>query len=248
LEPTDGLRIVLAEGQSLFRDAVRSALEAHTDIHVVAEAGDGMTAVAEAERTAPQLVLLDVNLPNRDGIGATRLVKDRIPGCKVLVLAHGEDDLTLLRAVEAGADGFVSKTGPLAELIDAVRAVHRGETVIPRRMLGPLLSRLLHRGREQEEALRLVSQLTRREREVLDLLACGSNNDRIAQALVISPQTARTHVQNLLAKLGVHSRLEAAAFVVRSGIQDELGGQGGVGRVARNGQRAGSREMSPWPG
>jgi two-component system NarL family response regulator len=218
----------LAEGQSLFRDAVMSALDRQDDFHVVAVAGDGMAAVSEAERTRPDVVLLDVNLPNRDGIGAARLVKDQVPGCRVLVLASGEDDAVLLRAVEAGADGYVTKTGPLADLVDAVRSIHRGETVVPRRMLGPLLSRLLSRGREQEAALRVVSQLTRREREVLALLARGGNNDRIAQVLVISPQTARTHVQNVLSKLGVHSRLEAAAFVARSGIEREL-------RVARDG-------------
>ena len=241
MEPSPTVRIVLAEGQSLFRDAVRSVLESQPDLQVVAVAGDGMTAVAEAERTAPHLVLLDVNLPNRDGIGATRLVKDRLPGCRVLVLAHGEDDGVLLRAVEAGADGYLTKTSPLSDLIDAVRAVHRGETVIPRRMLGPLLSRLLTRGREQEDALRVVSQLTRREREVLGLLAKGGNNDRIAQALVISPQTARTHVQNVLTKLGVHSRLEAAAFVVRSGIEDDLVPDGNGQQARRDGHRMGQR-------
>ena len=238
MESNQKVRIVLAEGQSLFRDAVKSALESRDDFNVVAVAGDGMAAVAEAERTRPHLVVLDVNLPNRDGIGAARMVKDRVPGCRILILAHGEDDALLLRAVEAGADGYLTKTSALTELIDAVRAVHRGETVIPRRMLGPLLSRLLTRGREQEDALRVVAQLTRREREVLGLLAQGGNNDRIAQALVISPQTARTHVQNVLSKLGVHSRLEAAAFVSRSGIEHELLSDGNGHTAQREGQRA----------
>jgi len=107
----------------------------------------------------------------------------------------------------------LTKESPLSELIYASRAIDRGETVVPPRMLGPLLTRLIHRRSERDDAMRRVSLLTRREREVLALLAEGADNGGIAAALVISPETARTHIQNVLNKLGVHSRLEAAAFV-----------------------------------
>jgi two-component system, NarL family, nitrate/nitrite response regulator NarL len=110
----------------------------------------------------------------------------------------------------------------MTQLIEAVRAVGRGETMIPSRMLGSLISSLVRRRRGRDRAGRIAGSLTRREREVLFLLADGADNDGIAQALVISPQTVRTHIQNVLSKLGVHSRLEAASFVIRNDLRDEL--------------------------
>jgi DNA-binding NarL/FixJ family response regulator len=220
----DGIRILLADGQSLFREAVQAVLESEAGLEVVAVAADGLEAIAEAERARPNVALVDLNLPNCDGIRATDLITDQIPECRVVVLADEEDERALVDAVEAGASGFLTKECPLSELIDATRAIHDGETLIPRRMLGPLLSRLILRRREQDDALRRAGRLTRREREVLALLAEGADNDAIAQRLVISPQTARTHIQNVLSKLGVHSRLEAAAFVVQNGILEDLAG------------------------
>lgn len=221
-EPDGRIRILLADEQSLFREAVRSVLEGEPDIAVVGEARDGLQAVGEAERLQPDVALLDAGLPNGDGIRATMLIRERVPGCRVLVLSGAEDGRILVEALEAGANGFLSKGSPLSELIDAARALFRGEILIPPQMLGGLLNRLIRRRREQDDALRLLSRLTRREREVLRLLAHGADNDGIAQSLVISPQTARTHVQNVLGKLEVHSRLEAAAFVTRSGLLDDL--------------------------
>jgi two-component system, NarL family, nitrate/nitrite response regulator NarL len=218
------VRILIADEQSLFREAVRVVLEGEPDLHVIAEARDGLQAVAEAERVHPDVALLDAGLPNCDGIRATAMIKLRVPECQVLVLSGEEDHRTLIECLEAGASGYLTKECPLAELIDATRAIHRGETLVPPRMLGALLSRLIRRRRAQDEALRRTARLTRREREVLALLAEGADNDGIAQALVISPQTARTHIQNLLGKLDVHSRLEAAAFVRQNGILEELVG------------------------
>jgi DNA-binding NarL/FixJ family response regulator len=212
----------LADSHSLFRDAVRIVLGNQTGLVVVAEARDGLEAVAEAERTHPDVALLDANLPNCDGIRATELICERVPGCRVIVISGEEDEQILTRALEAGASGYLTKEFPLSFLIEAASSVYRGEMLVPPRMLGPLLTRLLRRRREQDEALRRWSRLTRREQEVLSLLADGADNDAIAQTLVISPQTARTHIQNVLGKLGVHSRLEAAAFVVQNGIRGEI--------------------------
>jgi DNA-binding NarL/FixJ family response regulator len=216
------IRILLADGQSLFREAVKVVLENEADLEVVGEASDGLQAVAQTERTRPHLALVDANLPNGDGLRATYSITERVPECKVVVLSESEDERILVGAVEAGAAGYMTKEAPLADLIQAARSIHRGETLIPPRMLGPLLARLIRRKRDQDEAVRRLNRLTRREREVLALLADGGDNDVIAQRLVISPQTARTHIQNVLSKLGVHSRLEAAAFVVQNGVVDEL--------------------------
>ena len=217
------VRILLADEQSLFREAVRVVLESEPDLRVVGEARDGVQALAEAERLEPDVALVDASLPNTDGLEATSQIRMRVPGCRVLVLGRQEEDLpTLVGALESGATGYLTKECPLAELIDATRSVHRGETLVPPRMLGPLLSQLVQRRREQSQAMKRVALLTKREKEVLALLADGAGNDRIAQALVISPETARTHIQNVLGKLGVHSRLEAAAFVVQNDMVDEL--------------------------
>ena len=218
------LRVLLADEQSLFREAVRVVLSAEDDFEVVAEARDGIQAVSEAVRTHPDVAMLDAGLPNCDGIRATQMIVERVPHCRVIVFSGEEDERILLEAMEAGASGYLSKEAPLADLMSAARAVHRGEALVPPRMLGALLQRVIHRRRERDEALKRMTNLTRREREVLALLALGADNDLIAQRLVISPETARTHVQNVLGKLGVHSRLEAAAFVTQNGILDDLVG------------------------
>jgi DNA-binding NarL/FixJ family response regulator len=221
-EERDGrrVRILLADGHALFREAVRVVLESEGDLRVVSEASDGLEAVLEAERTRPDVALLDVGLTGYDGIEATRKVRERAPGCEVVVVSPTEDAELLERALEAGARGFVSKSSPLVELLDVTRAAHRGELQVPQRMLGDLLGRLIRRRREENEVLRRVARLTRREREVLRLMASGAGTEAIAKALVISPQTARTHIQNILTKLEVHSRLEAAALINGTRIFD----------------------------
>ncbi|TMK15683.1 MAG: response regulator transcription factor [Actinobacteria bacterium] len=216
------VRVLLAEEQSLFREAMRIALESQDDIEVVAEAKDGLLSVTEAERSRPDVAFLDAGLPNCDGVRAAAMIRERVPECKTIILAAEDDLKTLIDGLEAGATGFLSKDSPLAELIEAARLVHQGETIVPRRMLGGLLARLIRRKREQDHAIRRMGRLTRREREILVLLSRGADNHIIARELVISPETARTHIQKVLGKLGVHSRLEAAAFVLQNGITDEL--------------------------
>lgn len=216
------IRILLADQHALFREAVRSGLEAEHDLHVVGEARNGPEAVAEAERSLPDVAVIDADLPITNGVHTTSMIKDQVPGCRVLMLSATEDYRSLAEVFDAGASGFLTKEAPLADLIRAVRSVHEGETLVPPRMLGPLLTTLLRRKKEQDHAHNRIARLTRREREVLALLAEGADNDGIARALVISPQTARTHIQNILGKLSLHSRLEAAAFVTQNGILRDL--------------------------
>jgi DNA-binding NarL/FixJ family response regulator len=124
--------------------------------------------------------------------------------------------------MQAGASGYLTKATPLAQLIEATRAVLRGETIVPPAMLGDLLSQLIQSRERQNDVLRKLSRLTRREREVLALLVEGADNDLVAQRLVISPETARTHIQNILSKLDVHSRLEALALILQNNIAKEM--------------------------
>ena len=223
MSEVEEIRILLADTHSLFRESVRAVIESEPDMVVVAEARDGMQLVVEADANRPHVAIVDAALPSGEGIRAVNALRERVPACRILVLAELEDQALLAEVVEAGASGYLTKDCPLKDLIDATRAIHRGEIVIPRWMLGALLGRLVMRRKERDEALRRMARLTRREREVLALLADGADNESIARTLVISPETARTHVQNLLNKLDVHSRLEAAAFVVQNGILDDLG-------------------------
>ena len=216
------ITVLVAEGHSLFREAVRGALATQPDLTVVAEVGDGITTVSEARRRKPDLVILDAHLPKSDGLRTVTLIQRDVPGCKVIVLDSHENEQSLVRAMEASATGYLARTSPLSELIDAARSVHRGRTVVPSDMLGGLISALLQRSSAKNHALLKLLRLTKREREVLALIASGTDNDAIASTLGITPETARTHVQNILNKLGVHSRLQAATFVTMNGILDEL--------------------------
>jgi len=220
VEPT--LSILLADKQALFRDALRLALDRENDLNVVATVGDGIRAVSEVKRLLPDIAILTAELPGCDGLTATRLITEHVPDCKVLVLTAVEDDRVLVEALEAGASGYLSKQSGLIDLVSAVHSVLRSETLVPPRMLSAAFARLIGHRREQDSALRLLDRLTARQREVLRLLADGAGNDAIAAELSISPDTARTHIQMIIKKLEVHSRLEAAVFVTRNRLLDDL--------------------------
>jgi len=216
------VRLLLADEQALFREAMRVALESEGDLKVVAEARDGVQAVMEAERAAPDVALIDADLPRCVGVRVAGLIRERVPACGVVIVSSDDSSYLLEQALDVGARGFVTKSSPLSDLLSVTRAVDRGETLIPPGMLGDLVGRWTQRHREQYEAVWLLSKLTKREREVLALLIEGAGTEAIARSLVISPQTARTHVQNILSKLGVHSRLEAAALFNDTGVLDGL--------------------------
>jgi two-component system NarL family response regulator len=219
------VRVLIAHEHGVFRDALKIALAAEKDIEVAAAAGDGIEALAAAEETTPDVAILDASLPNFDGIRTSCALKERVPDCRVLVLADIEDQQILTDGLGCGASGYLTKSSPMAAVVDAVRALHRGETLIPPDMLGPLLNDLIGRRHEHEHALLKITDLSRRERQVLALVARGFRTAAIADELVISPETARTHVQNVLGKLDLHSRLEAAAFVIENGLLDHLPGE-----------------------
>jgi DNA-binding NarL/FixJ family response regulator len=225
--PPSIVKVMLAGEQALLRDAVRAFLEGEEGLEVVAEADEGFEAVSAAERERPDVAVVLADLRNCDGIRATALIRERVPGCRVLYMTDRADGDALLEAVLAGASGYLTKESPLEDLTPAARAIHQGHVAIPTSMLRGLLEALVERRRQQGEAQRLIARLTAREKQVLALLAEGGGNDTIAEALVISRQTVRTHIQNVLGKLEVHSRLEAAAFVALNGVRDELA-QAGV--------------------
>ncbi|MBW3578449.1 MAG: response regulator transcription factor [Actinobacteria bacterium] len=222
--PNGQIRVLLTDNRSLFREALRTVLDNQGDLRVVAEAAGGDDAVSMAALVRPDVAFVGADLPAPGGVEVTRRIRETVPECRVLLLADAEESTLLLAALEVGVSGFLTKDCPLATFIDSARAVHRGEVIVPPRMLGGLLSNLIHRRRERDDALLRLSGLTPREREVLRLLARGVTNNDIAQELVISPETARTHVNNLLGKLEMNSRFEAASFVLQHGLLDHLAG------------------------
>jgi DNA-binding NarL/FixJ family response regulator len=221
-EPGDTLHVLIADEHGIFRDALRTALERESDIRVVGEASEGPHAVAAAEECRPDVAILSAGLPAVDGVRASCMITERVPECRIIVLAAVEDQRVLTDGLGCGARGYLTKDSSVEDLVGAVRAVARGETLIPPPMLGPLLTELIDRRHEHERALMKLTALSPREREVLALVAQGAKTSAIAASLVISPETARTHVQNILGKFGAHSRLEAAAFVIENGLLEHL--------------------------
>jgi DNA-binding NarL/FixJ family response regulator len=206
----------------MFRQAVRLAVNGHNGLEVVAEAGDGRMAVAEAERTRPNVAIVDWDLPTVDGVRTTCLISERVPECRILLLADSRDQDVLAGSLQCGASAFVTKDNPLEYLVEACHAICRGETLVPPAMLSTLLDGLMRRRRLQDDAVQLATRLTPREREVAVLIARGASTRGIADGLVITVETARTHIQRVLTKLGVHTRLELAALLNESGLLDAL--------------------------
>jgi DNA-binding NarL/FixJ family response regulator len=209
------LRVVIADDQPLMRAGFKAVLEATGSIAVVAEAGDGEAAVRAAEAMRPDVVLMDVRMPGMDGIEATR----RLRRSRVLILTtFGLDDV-IVAALRAGASGFLTKDAPTQELVAAVRAVAAGDAVLSPAVTRRLLDRIAHRlpavpGGDPTA----VAELTPREREVLQLLASGLSNAEIAAALVLAEPTVKSHVSNLLAKLGLRDRVQAVIFAYEHGL------------------------------
>ncbi len=216
------IRILLADGRSLFREAVGGALNREEGLRVIAESQTLSLAVRDAERTQPDVAVVDGDFFMSRLVAFITAIRAAAPRCKVLILTSDEQLAPLIDALRAGASGYLTKEASLEELVDAARAVARGEVVIPPRKLGQLLTTLVNQEGRIDDSIKTLARLTRRERQVLSLLADGLDKEAIARALAISPQTARTHIQNILAKLGLHSRLEAAAFARKHPILQEL--------------------------
>jgi len=212
------IRVLLAGGHFLFRQAVRAALNGEPDIVVVGEAATEGEAIVDVHRTSPDVVVLDATLGAAEAVSAIARVAEGIGSGGVVFIATSPDEPPVADVIEAGAMAYLPKEAALTDLIECVRAVRRGEVLIPPPLLASLLADLLDRRRDQLEAFEVLDRLTPREREVLFLLGGEANNRTIARTLTITVGTARTHVQNLLGKLGVHSRADAAAFVRRTDL------------------------------
>lgn len=214
---SDRLRVVLADAERLVREVLASALNSRTGLTVVATAADGDEAVARTRQLQPDLAVLRMDLPELSGVDACRAITAAVPTVRTIVVGNPSDTDAILAAVEAGAAGYLGKEAELESFVGALHRVAEGETLLPPRMLGQVLRQLVVRRRRSTEALDRYLRLTPREREILGFLVDGCDQDSIANALVISPATARTHIHKVVAKLEVGSRAEAAALAVRQG-------------------------------
>ncbi len=215
--------VLIADNRTLFREALRTILEEEDGLRVVAEPGTAMQVVPEATSSRPDIALLNTELPGSDPLALAR-EPDRRTAAVPCLLPGEVSRRGLPRGCLEGRHRGVRDawTCPSPSFIESVREVERGQLLIPHEMLPELIERLLHGCIARDEAATLVDKLSARERAVLALLADGGNNRSIASALFISPLTARTHIQNLMTKLGVHSRVEAAMFVAHNGLRDQL--------------------------
>ncbi len=207
------IRVLLVDDHQLLTDALSRVLEREPDIQVVGVAPT-VSEVREAPRTGVDVVLMDYRLPDGTGSEATRIVKARWPSAKVVMLTAIADDETVLESIQAGADGYLTKDRAVAEVVQAVRSAHAGEILLPRSVIVDIARRVVAaRDRQQDRVL--VEPLTPRELEVLRALTEGLASPEICERLGITPNTLRTHVQNIMGKLHVHSKLEAVAFALR---------------------------------
>ena len=221
-------RLVVADDHALVRSGVRSMLAGEPDLEIVGEAENGREAVELCRRLRPDLVLMDVRMPEMDGLAATRAIKEELPRISVVMVTMEEEPDYLLEAVRAGAAGYVLKGATPEQLTAAVRKVLDGELLLDQGLTMSLLTRLADQ-KEQEELppspLRterqpepLLEPLTPREREILGLLTRGHTNREIARQLVVSPGTVKNHVRHIIAKLEVSDRTQAAVRAVELGL------------------------------
>jgi two-component system NarL family response regulator len=214
------IRVLLADPHALFRRGVRLVLDDEPDIEVIGECDDGLDAVDRIVELSPDLVLMDVRLPGVSGIEATRRARTLVPNVKVAILTVSEDDDDLFAAVRAGATGYILKEVAIEDLPDAVRAVARGDSLISPSMASRLLGEFNALSRRVQEQRGTAPRLSDRELEVLRLVARGMSNKDIAAELVIAENTVKNHVRNILEKLQLRSRMEAAMYAVREKLVD----------------------------
>jgi DNA-binding NarL/FixJ family response regulator len=214
------VRVLIADDQAMVRAGFRMILEVEPDIEVAAEAEDGERAVAVAGRTRPDVVVMDIRMPRLDGVAATRrLLAELDPAPQVLMVTTFDDDAALYEALGAGASGFLLKNAPPEQLVEAVRTIASGEGLlspgVTRRVLEEFARRSPPSASPPPDSL---SELTEREVEVLRLVARGLSNAEIAEELVITPGTAKTHVRRILMKLGLRNRVQAVVFAYETGM------------------------------
>ncbi len=212
------ISVLLVDDHALFRDGLVSLLSMQDDIEVVGVANDGLEALDKARELVPDLILMDVKMPRCNGLEATRLIKEEMPHVRIVMLSVSEDDHDLFEAIKNGAEGYLLKTLNAEELVELLKGVFQGEAPISRTMARKILSEFALQSRRPEPADIARGDLTRREAEVLQLVSDGSPDKEIASRLCISQRTVKNHMHNILDKLHLQNRVQAATYALRQGL------------------------------
>lgn len=208
--------VALADDHVLFRQALKHMLEAEPDLHVVGEAGDGRAIQTLVEQHQPDVILMDINMPGIDGVTATRELKSQLPGIRIIILTMFSEDGHVIRAVRAGADGYILKNSDSSRVIDAIRTVHQGESVIEPQLASKLLSEFRRVSDVHDDEA--VGGLSSREIELLRLVASGLSNKEIAEQLSLAESTVKNRLSLLFEKLEVKDRTQAAIYALSHGL------------------------------
>ena len=215
----EGIRVMLADDHAVVRQGLRYIIDAQPDMEVVGEATDGATAVTVATGCAPDVVLMDIQMPNGTGLEATRAISASASGARVLLLTTFDVEGYVFDGIRSGATGYLLKDAGTHELLEAIRCVHRGQAIYRTATASKAIAELAGRGRAGPAgSARLAESLTERETEVLQQMADGRRNEEIGKRLFVSEGTVKTHVHRILQKLGAEDRTQAVAFAIREGI------------------------------
>jgi len=212
------LRILLVDDHDLFRTGLRSLLEEQGGLSVLGEAANGADAVRLVRELAPDVVVMDLNMPAMSGVEATRHITALSPLTRVIVLTISDEDADVMDAIVAGACGYLLKDASITDVVAGIRSAAVGASLISPTIASKVLRRVRAATADTEMAESIRTELSDRELEVLKLIANGKDNAQIAADLVISPKTVKNHISNILMKLQIHNRIQAAVYAVRSGL------------------------------
>jgi two-component system nitrate/nitrite response regulator NarL len=217
----DPLRILLVDDHVLFRKGIASLISGRQDMTVVGEAGDGIEAVRLAHETRPDIILMDVNMPKRGGLETVKIIKQELPEIEIVMLTVSDEDTDLFEAIKNGAKGYLLKDLEPQQLFEMLDGVRQGEAPIS----GAMAAKILQEFKEPTEGKKAdtadIDELTEREIEVLEEVVKGATNKKIADTLHITENTVKIHLRNILEKLHVQNRIQAAVYAVREGLVDE---------------------------
>jgi NarL family two-component system response regulator LiaR len=216
IDATEKIKVLIVDDHQVVRQGLRTFLELQEDVLVVGEAGDGETAVDMVRQLNPNVVLMDLVMPRLDGISATRQVKSLGSDVKVIALTSFTEDDKVFPAIQAGASSYLLKDVSPDDLVEAIRAVHRGEARLHPDIARKLMEQVALQASQHREYQ--FEDLTEREREVVNLVAKGRSNQEIANELVISEKTVKTHVSNILGKLHLEDRTQLAIYAIKKGL------------------------------
>jgi DNA-binding NarL/FixJ family response regulator len=216
----DKLRVMLVDDHALFRQGVESLLASRPDIEVVGSVGDGQEAISIASETTPDVILMDIEMPRCNGLEATRQISHDLPNTKIVVLTVVDDDETVFEAIKSGAQGYLLKDLEAYQLFDMLDGIRKGNAPLSGGIAAKILAEFSRPEPQPEVAHKVTEDLSDREREVLSLLVDGKTNKEIADILVVTENTIKTHLTNILTKLHLQNRIQAAVYAVRQGLVD----------------------------